>query len=935
MAIIRGLAFTADGRQLVSVGDDKVIRVWDLQAGKTVRTIRGQVGPGDEGKIFAIALSPDGRWLAAGGWTNDNVIRLYDFASGTLAALLKGHTDVVHALAFSPDGKRLISGQDENIAAIIWDVEHQQLIHRLEGHKDTVYAVAFTPDGVHVVTGSNDRTLRLWRTSDAKLIAEMTGHTKAISRAVAVRSSDGMIASGDASGEIRLWDGTTGRYLRTFANHGAAVGKLVFSPDGKLLISTGQVESFDCHVWEVATGKKTITYTKHNNIVVAAAVSPSGRLAATAGGDNKEIRIWDLATGDTKQVLSGSGAGVYSVGVSTDAKRLAWGTTFEYSDHNARGPLELQLRLPSGSRGFARPERVDEHNAKDFVRARPRYRTYALAHREGGNPSRPDGILDIKKAGRTLASIDRTRASGYRHRAYSFTPDGQTIISGGSNGTLSAYDLNGKHLGDFVGHESEVWAVTPSREGRLLVSGSSDQTVRLWNLTTRELIVTFFYSRDGEWVIWTPQGYYASSPDGDRMVGWHINKGPDKAADYVTANQLRTHFYRPDIVERAIVLASAIAAMSQARGTDFSLKDLQTRRPPAFDIISPEDRSHAGATPIEIRLKLELNADPIEAIDVLVNGRQTTTPALRNATARLAASGTPERRIEVPLEQGENKIRVVARNKVGQTVRDFVLFHDKPGLLDGRGTLYVLAIGVDKYPKLPPTCGPNSNQACDLRYAGKDAHAFRDVLVKHAGSLYKDIKSLLLTRDGDKLPTRANIEDALGEILGKAGPEDTTILFVAGHGVNDARGSDYLFMPEEAEISSDGWRKSTVLPWILFQNALQNTQGRRLMFVDTCHSGRAYNSRLVNDAANANIVVFSATDPQTLSWEFEHLAHGVFTHALIQGIEGKARRKDGTVTVFGLGDFISEEVAKLTEDKQQPTFHISGAKNFMLAKGSD
>jgi uncharacterized caspase-like protein len=104
------------------------------------------------------------------------------------------------------------------------------------------------------------------------------------------------------------------------------------------------------------------------------------------------------------------------------------------------------------------------------------------------------------------------------------------------------------------------------------------------------------------------------------------------------------------------------------------------------------------------------------------------------------------------------------------------------------------------------------------------------------------------------------------------------------------------------------------------------------MFADTCHSGGAYNSRLVNDAANANIIVFSATDTETLSWEFEHLAHGAFTYALIQGLEGRARRADGSVSVLALGDFISQEVTTLTQDKQQPTFHMSGAKNFTLAK---
>ena len=242
MTLIRSIAFTPDGRQLVSASDDKTIRVWDLASGKTVRTIRGESAPGDAGKVYAMALSPDGKWLAAGGLLvtrrgirSRHAIRLYEFASGKLVALLKGHRGVLQNLAFSPDGRKLISGSGRQHRHHLGMSERRVVLHRLEGHKAEIYAVAFSPDGSRAVTGSFDHDLRLWRVADGKEIAHMTGHGDKV-RSVAV-APDGTIASGDWSGEIRLWDGRDGRFLRILTRQGTTVGSLSFSPDGKLLLS--------------------------------------------------------------------------------------------------------------------------------------------------------------------------------------------------------------------------------------------------------------------------------------------------------------------------------------------------------------------------------------------------------------------------------------------------------------------------------------------------------------------------------------------------------------------------------------------------------------------------------------------------------------------------------------------------------------------------
>ncbi len=565
MASINTIAFTPDGRQLVSASDDKTIRVWDLASGKTVRTIRGESAPGDAGKVYAMALSPDGKWLAAGGWTDDNEIRLYEFASGKLVALLKGHADVVLGLAFSPDGSKLISGSFDR-TAIIWDTGIQagargtepKLLHRLEGHKDDIYAVGFSPDGSRAVTGSFDHDLRLWRVADGKEIAHMTGHgDKMYSIAVA---PDGTIASGDWSGEIRLWDGRDGRFLRVLARQGTTVGSLSFSPDGKLLLSGVGSAPTNCHVYDTASGKEIVTYTGHDNKVIATAFSPDGRWAATGGGNNEEIHLWDPHSGksrpgpDGKPLrLAGQGQPVWTAGFSADGRRIGWGNAVQQDDPmHGYGPVQQALTLPLGEGALGAPVALAGAETGAFRRAQTSFGGFSLSHRKGGDYGYGDAILDISKDGHTVASISRDATNGVDHRSYSFTPDGETIVSGGANGFLTAYDRAGNKLGDFVGHESDVWAVAPSPDGRYLVSGAADQTVRLWNLKTRELVVTLFRGADGEWVMWTPEGFYTGSPGADNIVGWQINQGPDKEARYVTAGQLRKALHRPDLVAAKI-----------------------------------------------------------------------------------------------------------------------------------------------------------------------------------------------------------------------------------------------------------------------------------------------------------------------------------------------------------------------------------------------
>ncbi len=195
-----------------------------------------------------------------------------------------------------------------------------------------------------------------------------------------------------------------------------------------------------------------------------------------------------------------------------------------------------------------------------------------MSSRRGGEFNYKDVLLDLKRGNETVHTIERTAANGFAHTSYGFAPDGNHIMSGGDNGHLEKYHLDGTPAGEFVGHDGQVWSLAAHAGSGLLISGSGDQTVRLWNLETRELIATLFHGDNDEWVMWTPQGYYTGSPRGGRLVGWLINTpGESSVPQYRYADEIRA-LARQDVVEKAIELKSAFAAIDAVAKHDPSVR---------------------------------------------------------------------------------------------------------------------------------------------------------------------------------------------------------------------------------------------------------------------------------------------------------------------------------------------------------------------------
>ena len=224
----------------------------------------------------------------------------------------------------------------------------------------------------------------------------------------------------------------------------------------------------------------------------------------------------------------------------------------------------------------------------------------------------------------------------------------------------------------------------------------------------------------------------------------------------------------------------------------------------------------------------------------------------------------------------------------------------------------------------------------NLRYAGADARVFEEAIRSKLGPLHDRIVGRLLVNKGspDTAPTAANIRDAL-DILRAAKETDTVVVFLAGHGDND--GPNYRFLPTDAERLGDGWRSNKAVTWYAIEETLQATRGRRLLFVDTCHSGNAYNQRLGNASYHANIVAFSSARWDQQALERTDIGHGLFTYAVVEGISGKAGTGNSRqIKTSELHAFVVrrvDELARALDSAQEPQLYKGrDAEDFVLAR---
>ena len=274
----------------------------------------------NSGDIFSLAFSPDGKTLAGGG--DNNIIKLWNLETKEAITTLTGNSRSVYSVTFNPDGQ-VLAGGGLGDTIKLWNVETKQEIATITGNSFAVESVEFTPDGKTLaIARRGNYAVEFWNVETRQEITALTGHSKNV-YSLAFSPDGKILASGSHDKTIKLWDVEHKQEITTINAHSDAISSVAFSPDGQILAS-GAVDN-KIKLWDVETKQEIATLTGHSDMVMSVAFSPDGKILASGSYDNT-VKLWDVKTKQEITTLTGHSDDVESVAFSPDGKTLASGS---------------------------------------------------------------------------------------------------------------------------------------------------------------------------------------------------------------------------------------------------------------------------------------------------------------------------------------------------------------------------------------------------------------------------------------------------------------------------------------------------------------------------------------------------------------------------------------------------------------------------------
>ncbi|KAF0153925.1 MAG: (Myosin heavy-chain) kinase [Syntrophaceae bacterium] len=966
------LAVTPDGRFVVANSGWK-LKLWDIATGREVRTFQGE----HASILTSIAVSPDGRYAVSGSW--DKTLKLWDIATGREIRTMRGHKEKVLSVAFSPDGRHILSGPGAyDDVARLWSVDSGRLIRTFdvpENLMDTIPSLAVTPDGKYAVMG-NRNGLLVWDMINPQMgYRTFRGYAKYVANVALSPDGQSVVSGG------RLWDLSTCSLRRTYEGMSDSSRSVAVSPDGKYVFS--QSGDMPLKLWEMETGK-IVKEIQTRNLVDAAAFTPDGKFVLTGENDGT-LKLWDVS-----RKSSGILAGDIVKGSAAEKAKLLPGDIIVSIDGVAMDTWSLFLSIIQTSPGKTLAFVVRRGNETFQANMAPAATT--VEDRDG--KKRTVGRVGITLGNEKSANVFQGHQKAIKSLAVS--SDGRYAVSATGYDPAKLWDVEtGKEIRTFLNINAilkkteNASLVDISQDGRRVITAGfayNAPPIKLWDRATGEMIRSFGDASHSKssWIwdlAFTPDGRFAVSAGGDNIIRlWDVDRGAE----------VRSFEGHGGAIRSIAVSRDGKRLLSASNDGTARLWDIATGREIAqfvsfwdgeWVVITPEgyfNASPGGAKHLNVRVGMNVYSidnfyekffNPVHVASVL-QGKK----AEGLADIRQGIKPPPEVRIVSPKPNDSFNtdtitIKVAARD-TGGGIDEIRLFHngkalgdDQRGvkivgvgaekmrdftvtLVDGLNTfralgfssdrtesnpyemtvslaapskdvsLYVFAVGINKY----------RNPALNLNYAVPDAKGIAGFF-RQKGQLFKQVNIIEIY---DEEATKEGILTRLRE-LEKTNPQDAVLIYLAGHGENVK--DIWYFIPHELTYPErEEHVRTKGISSVELAAAMKNIRAQKiLMLVDACKSGavlvafRGFEDRkaLSQLSRSTGTHVVAASTKDQFAAEVKDLGHGVFTYTLLEGLKGKAAGSSDTVTVRRLMSYIEEQLPEVTKKyKQEAQFPV-------------
>jgi WD40 repeat protein len=714
-AMINRIDTDAENRIAVTASDDKTVRVWSLPEGRPLRVLRLPIDQGSVGRAYAVAISPDGTTVAAGGYTApegraENIF-LFDRASGELKQRLGDLPNVVLHLAYSPDGRRLAASLSGKCGVRVFDAgkDYRPLPSDTQ-YGDASYSATFDRSG-RLVTTSWDGLVRLYasdryQTPIARF--EGPGHQPFS----AAFSPDGTHVAVGYYDDVVVLSGTD--LKERFKPNTAGVpnggfNKVGWSEDGRFLYAGG--------VWG------------SDDVIQVRRWSDGGRGAFVdiPSAPNTIMQILGLRKTGGMLFASTDNFGL----IQADARAVSL---------QGLGVIDLASR-----RG---PLRISENGETVQVDSRDPRHTYrfALSQRQidvdpGADVSllasvtEAPGLSVTNWKDSTAPAVNGTpiKLEPYeRSRSLALVRATEHFVLG-ADWWLRLFDRNGHEVWPARPGPGTGWHVNVTADGRLIVAAFDDGTIRWFRVSDGEEVLALFMHPDGQrWILWTARGYYDAALGADDLIGWHINHGYDRSPDFYPVSQFRDRFYRPDVIQRVLQtpnldIAEAVQEADQATGRAMpKAAPVSSLLTPVVQIHDPKDPALKDRTDLQLTYSVQLpSADDTLRVEALIDGVKLAAEEQRLVDKGDTRAGI----LYLAIPRRSSIVSVIAYNENGASVPASVHVQWTGPATEPKLTLYVLAIGVSNY----------KDARLRLKFAAKDADDFLALAKAQAGGLYEKV----------------------------------------------------------------------------------------------------------------------------------------------------------------------------------------------------